>query len=235
MCRRAGCCAANDPDYCCLPPRHSRCMLGAQFPSRAAICHPCPSTHTHTLPPLPFRTCISHSRSIGGTLSANDRCRRTSLFLLLICHLALLQLDSLLFRALFFKRHTASPRAPTPQKHTHALPPLRHLKTEEHGDVSFTTKVETHPHRHLLLLLFRHGVNTNEEEMSPLLCPHLSQRPSDMHTHPCLSVSASLTLPSHTCSVISSNVMQCLNRNIIITSLAEMVIVFGEVSFELGL
>lgn len=164
---------------------------------------------------------------------------RTSLFLFLICHFALLQLDFPFFQTLFL--NTILRRLLHPL-HRHTLthtsippfpPPLRHLKTKEQRDVSFTTKVEMHPHRHLLLL-FRHGVNTNEEEMSPLLCPHLSQWPRDMHTHPYLSVSASLTLLSHTCPVIISIVMQCLNRNIIITSLTKMVNVFGKVSFELG-
>lgn len=115
-----------------------------------------------------------------------------SLFLLLICHLALLQLDSVFFQTLFLNAilrplmHSSEAHS---RAHTPPPSPLRHLKTKEWRDVSFTTKVETHPHRHLLLplLLFRHGVNTNEEEMSPLLCPHLSRWPRDTHTHPCLS------------------------------------------------
>lgn len=115
----------------------------------------------------------------------------------------------------------------------HPSLPSHHLKTEERRDVSFTTKVETHPRRHLpFLLLFRHGVNTNEEKMSPLLCPHLSQWPRDMHTHPCLSVSASLTLLSHTYPVIISIMIQCYNTNIIITSLTKMA-VYWIVSYKL--
>ncbi len=160
---------------------------------------------------------------------------RTSLFLFLICHFAILQLDSLFFQTLLLNatlRHLVHPLLRHTLTHTPpSLPPLRHLKTKERRDVSFTTKVEAHPHRHLLLL-FRHGVITNEEEMSPLLCPHLSQWRRDMHTHPCLSVSASLTLLSHTCSVIISVVMQYFNGNIIIPSLTKMAIVFGKVSFE---
>lgn len=62
-----------------------------------------------------------------------------------------------------------------------------------------------------LPLLLCHGVNTNEEEMSPLLCPHLSLWPGDMHTHRCLSASASqplFTLLPHTYRVIMSVLTQ---------------------------
>lgn len=92
---------------------------------------------------------------------------------------------------------TRSADAHSHLRHSPFLP--LHLKTEEWRDVSFTTKVETHPRRRLPLLLC-HGVNTNEEEMSPLLCPHLSLWPGDMHTHRCLSASlyaAASHLPCH--------------------------------------
>lgn len=45
----------------------------------------------------------------------------------------------------FFKCYTALPHLPTPQTRPH----LRHLVTVQCKDVSFTTKVEKHPHRHL--------------------------------------------------------------------------------------
>lgn len=93
--------------------------------------------------------------------------------------------------------------------HTSPPPFPPSFRDVEWKDVSFTTKVEMHPRRHLLL--FCHGVNTNEEEMSPLLCPHLSQRPRDMHTYPCLSISTSLTLVS---VALSSAVLVFSNRNI---------------------
>lgn len=93
-------------------------MLGAQFLSRAAICHPCPSAHP---PPGPL---ISHRHSIGGTLST-----RSSLFL--ICHLALLQLASLLSFRHFFQRRTASPC-------THSSEALTHTHTHLHPSLSPT-------------------------------------------------------------------------------------------------
>lgn len=114
MCRRAGCCAANDPDYCCLPPRHSRCMLGDQFPSRAAICHPCPSVN-----PLPSRTCVSHRRAIEGLLSSNDRRLTPPSFssaTLLSCSWTFSHTS---------KHHTAYPRAPTFQTSAHTHTHLR--------------------------------------------------------------------------------------------------------------
>lgn len=82
-----------------------------------------------------------------------------------------------------------------------ALPaPLPSQKTE---DVSFTTKVEMHPHHYPTIpptpsSVFRHGVNTNEEEMSPLPCPHLSQQPRDI-AHSCLPLCASLTVSHPLC------------------------------------
>lgn len=183
-------------------------MLGAQFPQRA--CDPSPMPlHIPCTPPPP--TCVSSCRSIGDTLRSNDRrpappSSSVSSVTLLSCS-----------------------RTPSPLRHffntplRHLVHPLRrrtlaplplpflpfHLKTEERRDVSFTTKVETHPRRHLPLpLLLCHGVNTNEEEMSPLLCPHLSLWPGDMHTHRCLSASASLTLLPHTYRVIMSILTQ---------------------------
>lgn len=135
---------------------------------------------THAPPRIlhPTAARLPHCRLIGRMLSANDRCLAPPSFsfssvTLLSCSRTPSSLRH------FFKHLTASPRAPTRQIRTHRLPPLSfcHLKTKQWRDVSFTTKVETQPHRHLLL--FRHGVNTNEEEMSPLLCPHLSQRLRD--------------------------------------------------------
>lgn len=157
-------------------------------------------THIPLYSALPTRTCISHRYSVGVTLSSNDR-RLTPLSsssISLLSHSWIPFFFKLFFFFFFTVQHTASPRVPLPQIHTrtqmHTSPPPLppSFRDVEWKDVSFTTKVETHPLRHLLL--FRHGVNTNEEEMSPLLCPHLSPRPRDMHTYPCLSISTSLLL-----------------------------------------
>lgn len=116
-----------------------------------------------------------------------------------------LQLFSRFFRLLFFffKYHTplSCLSISLIHSHTHTYPPtffpslsFRDMKWKY---VSFTTKVETHPHRHLSLLLLRHGVNTNEEEMSPRLCPHLSlQTKGHAHLSPafCLYISHLLFL-----------------------------------------
>lgn len=190
-------------------------------------------THAPPHTRLPSPTCISHHCSIGGTLGSNDRCLAPPSFSFSSVILLFRSWTPSSFRY-FFKQHTAHTL-----KHTSIPPPpppLRHLKTKERGDVSFTTKVETHPHRHLLLL-FRHGVNTNEEEMSPLLCPHLSQRPRDIHTHPCLSLLLCFYLShspvSHPSAVsVSSNVMQFFNGNMVKNFISWYGDNFLEKSFE---
>lgn len=173
---------------------------------------------THILPHsvLPIPTCISYRHSIGVTLSSNDRCLTPPFFssVSLLSH-SWIPSSSNLFFFFFFNHAPYCIPSGTPSSDTytpmHTSPPPfpPSFRDVEWKDISFTTKVEMHPRRHLLL--FCHGVNTNEEEMSPLLCPHLSQRPRDMHTYPCLSISTSLTLVS---VALSSAVLVFSNRNI---------------------
>lgn len=164
---------------------------GSPIPSeglRSVTRAPAPLHHPPLLP-----TCVSSCRSIGDTLRSNDRrpappSSSVSSVTLLPCSRTPSPLRHFFNTPL---RHLVHPL----RRRTLAPPPLPflplHLKTEEWRDVSFTTKVETHPRRRRrrLPLLLCHGVNTNEEEMSPLLCPHLSLWPGDMHTHRCLSAS----------------------------------------------
>lgn len=108
----------------CRPATPAACWED-QFPSRAAICHPCPSVN-----PLPSRTSVSHRRAIEGLLSSNDRRLTLPLFLFLLCHLALLQLDS----THFLKHRTlVHPlfRLPLTHTHTHtSVPPPPSLEDE---------------------------------------------------------------------------------------------------------
>lgn len=176
MCWRAGCCATNDLDYCCLPPRHSCRTLGAQFPSRAAICHPCPCATT--LPPSPSPLVIQWKTHCALMTDAWHLPLSPS-------HLS--PCSPAVWLPLLSDFFNTPLRLLAHQLLRHTLPPspfpiICKWRTK---DVSFTTKVEMHLHQcPPSPTCSRHGVNTNEEEMSPLLCPHLSQWPRDLQTHP---------------------------------------------------
>lgn len=179
-------------------------MLGAQFPSSAAICHPCPcAALRHPPTPSPSR------HSVEDALRSNGRCLAPPFFLLLICHLALLPSDSL-FSQTSLTPHCASLRTRSSDRHSQPPPPpftkdRRRLIYNQGGNAPSPL-----PH-HLLPPFFRHGVNTNEEEMSLLPCPHLSQWPRDVHPHAYLSVHLSL---SHTRSAITEICFRTDHNNV---------------------
>lgn len=87
----------------------------------------------------------SSRHSVEDALRSNGRCLAPPFFLLLICHLALLPSDSL-FSQTSLTPHCASLAYPLLRQALPALPPPPlQQKTE---DVSFTTKVEMHPHHY---------------------------------------------------------------------------------------
>lgn len=76
-------------------------------------------THTPPHTPLPSPTCISHRHSIGGMLSANDRCLAPPSFSFSsVSSLSRSRAPSI-SDIFFFKHHAASLRVHTPQICTH--------------------------------------------------------------------------------------------------------------------
>lgn len=237
MCRRAGCCAANDPDYCCLPPRHSRCMLWAQFPPRAAICHPCPSAHPPPLPDLHLPSLCSRRHA-----ELQRQMPRTSLFVFLICHLALPQLDSPVSQTLF--QTPCAPHSSDAYSHSPRPPPLPSvIRRRRRGGGGGMSHLQPRWKRTL-------AVTTSSSSSSSVTVWTLMKKRWVLSCAPiylsgqgtCTLIPASLSLPlSLSCLTVAlssalsvaSNVMQCFNWNIIITSLAKMVIVFGKCLFSL--
>lgn len=148
----------------------------------------------------------------------------TSLLLPLICQLGVLQLDSFFFQTLLL-HPTASPRTPTPQTHTRTSTPTPPFPSFEGEGME-------------RCLIYNEGGNALSP--SPPLPPltvtvwTLMKKRWVLSCAPiylsgqgtCTLIPASLTLLSHTYPVIISIMMQCYNRNIIITSLTKMAVFF---------